>query len=32
MIITDAEMAFYLELGEFREVTTAGAALSGRIR
>ena len=32
MIITDPEMAFYLELEEFREVATAGAALSGRIR
>ena len=32
MIITDAEMAFYLELEAFREVATARAALSGRIR
>lgn len=32
MIITDPEMAFYLELEEFREVATAGAALSERIR
>ena len=32
MIITAAEMAFYLEPEEFREVATAGAALSGRIR
>jgi hypothetical protein len=32
MIITYAEMAFYLELEEFREVATAGAALSGRTR
>jgi hypothetical protein len=31
MISTDAEMAFYLELEEFREVATDGAALSGRI-
>ena len=32
MIITDPEMAFYLELEEFREVATTGAALSERIR
>ena len=32
MIITDAEMAFHLELEEFREVATARAALSGLIR
>ena len=32
MIITDPEMAFYLEPEEFREVATAGAALSERIR
>lgn len=32
MIITAAEMAFYLELEEFLGVATAGAALSGRIR
>lgn len=32
MIIADPEMAFYLELEEFREVPTAGAALSERIR
>ena len=32
MIITDPEMAFYLELEEFREVATAGAGLSERIR
>lgn len=32
MIITDPELAFYLELEEFREVATAGAALSERIR
>ena len=32
MIITDPEMAFCLELEEFREVAAAGAALSGRMR
>lgn len=32
MMITDPEMGFYLELEEFREVATTGAALSERIR